>query len=254
MLSSPNALLALKFLVYGLVFVMASRMVRAVVADQTDAACPLLVRAVAGGFIGAKLIFWLGYPRLWLIDWPEGWWTLAAGNSVPGALVGAWIGLHWGKSQSSAALADALLPVAFTGMLILDMGAFVWALSEPGFGSAARHWGMNFGDGMLRHPVMLYDAACLFGFLWMHRSLGAGAALPGWRASLLLSGYLGVWMLLAFLKPPFGPLLLTEQMQPRPFLLRPGLTLDQWLCLIAMLGLAWRVGKLVKPAESAGSR
>ncbi len=204
---------------------------------QSDEGLHGLAAALAGAMLGAKAGFALQYPQLVFGFEAGALWTVAAGNSAPGAVAGAAAGLVLALRSRAAVFGVALLPGLFAGLLILDLGAVVWTLSEAGFGAPARRWGVNFGDGVSRHPVMLYDAAAMAGLIWAAR-VGSGAALsPGVRISVMGSACFGIWFLLGFLKAPFGPVSMLEAVSPQPAIYRPGFTAEQWLCLLVLMRL-----------------
>ena len=256
MLSSPNAILALKFLFLTLAFVTGARLTALAVARESlatgglesSAAGRVLAAAVLGAVTGAKLVFAAGFPALWAGEEMHGIWVLAAGFSVPGALAGLWLGLWLAAPARTGVWADTLTPAVIAMLLIVDAGATLWSLSEPGFGAPARHWGVDFGDGVRRHPVMLYDAAFLLAMWWANRTLQhQGWSMPGLRASVLWGSYFAASLLLAFLRPPFGPALLLEKIQITPYMYAPGLTAEQWLCIavsavlaVASVRVLWR--------------
>ncbi len=280
MLNSPVAALALKLLFAVLALIVASRFAGGVALWRAPEAQRGLGGLLAGALIGAKLGFWLHYPGVWLGETASPWFAVS-GLSVPGACAGGALGLALAARARAPALADLLMPPALVLLLVLDLGAVTWSLTEPGFGAAAQRWGINFGDGIPRHPVMLYDAMALVALWWAAQRAGtqlvegawpmgatgatadgqgtaggqrtpagpsAGASLaPGLAAAMVGAGCFGVWFLLGFLKPPFGPILMLEAIYPRPALYWPGLTGEQWLCLGALLPLgvfcARRMGK-----------
>ena len=262
MLSSPLAALALKLLFTVLAVVLASRVADGTAIWRDAGAQRGLGGLLAGALFGSKLGFWAQYPGVWLAEIPS-LWLAASGLSVPGACAGGALGLVLAARARAPALADALIAPVLVFLLVLDLGAVTWSLTEPGFGAAARRWGINFGDGIPRHPVMLYDAAALAAFWWAGQGAGvrvrggrvggeaSGAAeataggagsgatpAPGLVAAMVGAACFGLWFLLGFLKPPFGPVLLLEAIYPRPALYWPGLTGEQCLCLVAMLALA----------------
>ena len=257
MLSSPNAILLLKFLFLCLAFVVGARLaVRAAggLARQVSGAAAgpgangnqaetsagnVMAGVVLGALAGAKIVHAANYPALLAMDASSGFWMLAAGYSVPGALAGAWIGLILAAPGRAGAWADAFLPAIISMLLIVDAGAMLWSLTEPGYGIPTRHFGINFGDGVRRHPVMLYDAVLLALMLWANRVLRRqGWSVEGVRSCVLWAGYFAAALLMAFLKPPFGPVLLLEKIHLRPHLYAPGLTAEQWLCIAVAAGLA----------------
>lgn len=256
MLSSPNLILRLKILFLCLAFVVGARLIARAASGVAGAASagagpeftgdqagPLagnvLAGVVLGALAGAKIVHAATYPALLAIDAWSGFWVLAAGCSVPGALAGAWIGLILAAPGRAGEWADAMLPAIISVLLIVDAGALFWSLTEPGYGIPARHFGINFGDGVRRHPVMLYDAALLALMLCGNRVLQRqGWSAYGLRSCVLWAGYFAAALLMAFLKPPFGLVLLLEKIHLRPHLYAPGLTAEQWLCIAVAAGLA----------------
>ena len=254
MLSSPNAVLLLKLLFCMLALIAGGRWAQRAVGGMDSVTVARTFGALlAGAFVGAKLTFVAQFPGLVVHYEPGKFWMLAAGHSVPGALAGAWAGGLLAARDRTAVLADALTPALLLALLILDAGSHFWSLSEPGHGAPARLLGFNFGDGMLRHPVMWYDAACLGLMLWAHGALARhGVTVPGLRASVLWGAWFGSALLLAFLKPPFGPILLVEQVHPRASLYPPGLTAEQWLCVFAAGALAWQSVRILRASWRRG--
>ena len=204
-----------------------------------SSASGVLAGGVLGALAGAKLFFAANYPALLANEETGSIWWLAAGFSAPGAIAGAWAGVTLAASHHTGAWTDALTPAVLAMLLVLDAGTSLWSLTEPGYGVPARHFGINFGDGVRRHPVMLYDALCLGAMLWANRALQRqGWSISGLRASVLWGGYFAASLLLAFLKPPFGTVLLLEKIHLRPYVYAPGLTAEQWLCIVAAAALA----------------
>ncbi len=189
---------------------------------------------LAGAAIGAKIGFMLQFPLLPLAADTQTIWMVLAGNSGPGAFAGGVLGLAVAAGARTGYVAEALLPAVLAAWLILDLGALFWALTEPGFGIATDRWGVDFGDGVGRHPVMLYDAGAMLGLLWAARATRLAGPGADVRTGMVVGACFGIWFLLGFLKPPFGPLLILEAVSPRPALYPPGLTGEQWLCLVAI--------------------
>ena len=144
-----------------------------------------------------------------------------------------------------------MIPVA-AALLVLAGGTFFWALRGTGYGSPTYlPIGIDFGDGVRRHPVMLYEAAYLCVAVWLDRSVIARDALPGARARVFLAGYCVLAALLGYLKPPFHAVLLLEVIVPQPFAYAKLATAEQFTCICATLFLVsrWRVA-----ASSARTR
>ena len=201
-----------------------------------------------GALTGSKLFFVLAHPDL-IGAWSgEGdqmlWWI--SGNSAIGALVGGFLAVRLSEGAERArGLADALaMPVASV-LLVLSVGAFFWALRGSGYGSPTDFpLGVNFGDGVSRHPVMLYEAAFLGFVIWMqhHRQ-----TFSGWRGglgSLLLLGYCLFTLAVGYLKPPFGVPLLLEVIEPAGYLYAGILTADQCVSALVIILLIPRLSRL----------
>ena len=209
---------------------------------QSEEGVRALAVVLAGAVLGAKLGFALQYPQLLfaaLAGEHGALWITMAGNSVPGAAIGVAAGLTLVLPGRAAVFGAALLPGLFASLLILDAGTLVWSLTEAGFGAPAQRWGIDFGDGVSRHPVMLYDAAGMAGLIWAARVVRDAGLDPALRVCLIGSACFGIWFLLGFLKAPFGPVLMLEAVAPMPLIYRPGFTGEQWLSLLALLGLGW---------------
>jgi len=212
-----------------------------------------------GMLAGAKLVYAFNYPAVGLnvlIGDTQSMLALAGAGSAPGAVLGAVLALRWatgnapaGAEQTGAAPAsttafdlDLLVVPTALALAILDCGSVFWALSEPGFGVAtALPWGVDFGDGILRQPVMLYEAAFLVCAAWGYGRLHRGLFRPGERALLFLAAYCGVRLLTDYFRTPFGPPFLTEMMHPRAWIYFRLMTAEQWVCLLAFLVMlpAW---------------
>jgi|GEM_PF-2301660 len=238
--------LTIKFLVWALALMVFLRTLSQTWQPQPDAArrigAPLLLGAIAG----AKLVFLINYPAVTLavLDRdPQALLMLAGAGSAPGALLGGALALWLLNRRGPPGFTlDMLVVPTASALCVLNCGAVFWALSEPGFGLATRvAWGMDFGDGIPRHPVMLYEAAFLALVAWMHERLAGNEFAPGERAMLFVAGYCGLRVLFDYYRPPFGAPFLAEMMHPHPWIWGRVMTGEQWICVFAVLALlpAW---------------
>jgi prolipoprotein diacylglyceryltransferase len=188
------------------------------------------VGAILGAAIGAKLSFWLDDPLVAFANFPD-WRQLLTGKSIVGALLGGLIGVELTKRHAGVrdSTGDAFVRPLTLGMAIGRIGCFLAGLSDHTYGVATTlPWGVDFGDGVSRHPTQLYEIAFLAAWLaWLERPRQAPSQ-PGQRFQLFLSGYLLFRLLIDALKPV-----------PFPYLF--GLSGLQLLCLA---GLAYYVPKL----------
>jgi hypothetical protein len=236
--------LALKFLVWALALAVFLRTLapgwRAMPGEERSRAAALLFGAIAG----AKVVFALAYPLTTgaaLTGSPAALLRLAGMGSAPGAVLGAALSIWAMQSKQPGRVGaelDALIVPAALALIVLDCGSVCWALGDPGFGLPTQMpWGVDFGDGVPRQPVMLFEAALLGAAVWAYRRSGDTVFAPGERALLFVAAYCAIQLPLGYLKPPFGAPLLVEILQPYPWVYAGVMTGEQWVCLGAVLTL-----------------
>src|SRR5262245_26894777 len=119
---------------------------------------PYLAALVFGAGIGAYLF---GTLNLWL----SGQGGIA--RSVEGALAGGIIAIElykWRNGIRFRTGARFALPLAI-GIAIGRIGCYVAGLDDFTYGTpTALPWGHDFGDGVLRHPVQLYESIAMAAF------------------------------------------------------------------------------------------
>jgi phosphatidylglycerol:prolipoprotein diacylglycerol transferase len=119
---------------------------------------PYLAALVFGAGFGA---FLFGSLNLWLSGMP------GLARSVEGALAGgiAAIELYkWTTGISVRTGARFALPLAI-GIAIGRIGCYLAGLDDFTYGTpTALPWGHDFGDGISRHPVQLYESAAMAAF------------------------------------------------------------------------------------------
>jgi len=159
---------------------------------------------IAGAVIGSKLAVWLDRPdialaagsslRLWLM-----------GQSIVGALVGGLCGVEIAKRMSGVreSTGDAFVVPLAAGIAIGRIGCFLAGLHDDTYGNpTALPWGVDFGDGIARHPTQLYDivfvAALAALLVHLRPTL---SRVPGLAFKLFLAGYLAWRLCVDFVKP-----------------------------------------------------
>lgn len=156
-------------------------------------AVALLTGAAVGGFGAGTLNLWLsGAPGI--------------GRSIAGALAGAIVAVELFKRWRGIAGSTGLIfvPAFATSVVVGRWGCFLAGLGDETHGTpTALPWGHDFGDGVLRHPVQLYESFTMLVFLL------AALVLIGRRNAffmrngfyLLVLVYAGQRFLWEFLKP-----------------------------------------------------
>jgi prolipoprotein diacylglyceryltransferase len=185
----------------------------------------VLLGCIFGAALGNKLMFWIEMPHLLPLYWskPEVWF---AGQSMVGGLLGGLIGVELAKKFSGvrSSTGDAFVFPILLGLMIGRTGCFVAGLADGTFGvPTALPWGVDFGDGIPRHPTQLYEiafAAALWIVLYRLRASLAGQA--GLLFKVMLSSYL-LWRLLV------------DGLKPVPFDYGFGWSGIQLVCAFALL-------------------
>jgi phosphatidylglycerol:prolipoprotein diacylglycerol transferase len=156
---------------------------------------------VAAGSLGATLGAYLaGSANLWLTG------IGGVGRSIEGALAGGIIAIEILKARSGIRGSTGLRFVAplAAAIAIGRIGCFLAGLDDMTYGTATTlPWGVDFGDGVTRHPVQLYESVTMAVFLIIF----IGLAQRG-NESVLHTGfylfvgvYAGQRFLWEFLKP-----------------------------------------------------
>lgn len=187
---------------------------------------PIALAAFFGGLIGAKLpVVLLNLRYGFSLE------ALLTGRTIVGGLVGGTLGVLFIKKKLKirGRYGNLLAAPIALGMAIGRMGCL---LSGCCFGKPVS-WGINFGDGIARHPTQLYEALfCLTAFFLIQRARHAAPA------GTLLSRFFTAYFAFRFLE---------EFIRPHP--VQFGLTTYQWICIAGMLILIAK-NKLMKPTEA----
>jgi prolipoprotein diacylglyceryltransferase len=143
----------------------------------------LIAGAVVGALVGAKLLAWIESWHAFHAAWTGGSGLLGswlAGKTIVGGLVGGWIGVEITKRATHLRqrTGDTWVYPLLLSMAIGRVGCFLTGLADQTYGiPTALPWGVDFGDGIPRHPTQLYDIAFL---------LLLGVALAGYQRAIHL--------------------------------------------------------------------
>lgn len=201
----------------------------------------VIAAAIGGAALGSKVLFWLEDPvQTWqhLAD-PA---FLLGGKTIVGGLAGGLIGveltkLAFGVRESTGDLFAAPLAI---GAAIGRVGCFLTGLSDQTYGVATTlPWGVDFGDGVPRHPTQIYEALFLAGLAVVLWRLGTRPHTNGVLFKLFMVGYLGFRLVIDVLKPEtrFG-----------------GLSSIQWAALAVLVYYAAGAMTTWRSSFPAGSR
>jgi len=189
----------------------------------------VLAGLLAGAAVGNKLVYLIERPDV-LQQWLAGSFAWP-GQSIVGGLLGGLLGVEAAKAWTGQrrSTGDAMVwPIAL-GLCVGRIGCFLAGLHDDTYGSATNlPWGVDFGDGVARHPTQLYDiAVVLLLAAAVHRRFDR---VPGLSFKLFLAGYLAWRWFIDGYKPVLQPYAL-------------GWSGIQWVCAAALLLYApfvWR--------------
>ena len=167
----------------------------------------LLVGCVFGAWAGSKVLAWAEMPQHYLALARTRPVELLGGKTIVGGLLGGWAGVEFTKKRVglTPSTGDAFVWPLALGTAIGRLGCFFTGLSDHTYGVATSlPWGVDFGDGITRHPTQLYESAFVLS-LATTISLGArGRALPdGGRFRFYFGGYFLFRFFIEFIKPRF---------------------------------------------------
>jgi phosphatidylglycerol:prolipoprotein diacylglycerol transferase len=171
----------------------------------------ILVGCVFGAWAGSKLLAWLELPQHYLELARTDPVALLGGKTIVGGLLGGWAGVEIAKARCGVprSTGDTFVWPLALGTAIGRLGCFFTGLADRTYGVATSlAWGVDFGDGVPRHPTQLYESGFVL-LLAGAIALGAQArSLPaGARFRLYFAGYFAFRFAVEFLKPRETPAL-----------------------------------------------
>jgi phosphatidylglycerol:prolipoprotein diacylglycerol transferase len=188
----------------------------------------VLAAAAVGALLGSRL---LGLAEQWptvRAAWHSGHLLALlispGGKTIVGGLLGGWLGVEIVKRASGIRrrTGDLFVLPLCVGIAVGRIGCFLAGLADDTYGKpTSLPWAIDFGDGVGRHPVQLYEILflSLLGIALSRRwKLAEGA-----RFRVFLASYLAWRLVIDFFKP-----------QP----LVAGMNLIQWACVAGLVALA----------------
>lgn len=180
----------------------------------------ILLSALAGGALGAKLPILVLHARELAERFPD-LSLLMSGRSVVGGLLGGALAVYAVKRRLGIRerKGNLFAPAIAAGVAVGRIGCFLrgCCAGTP----TGLPWGIDFGDGVARHPTQLYEALfmlALFALLFESRKRVSHPAVLLW---VLMVSYFSFRFAVEFIR--------TEQV------VALGLTLFQWISLLAVV-------------------
>jgi len=161
------------------------------------------VAAIFGAALGAKLGYWIEDPRNAFAGFPD-WRHLLEGKTIVGALLGGLLAVETVKRVIGArgSSGDAFVLPLIVGIAIGRIGCFLAGLADHTYGNATSlPWGVDFGDGVPRHPTQLYEIAFLTALALLVQLRAAHFERAGDRFRAFMIAYLAFRLAIDFIKP-----------------------------------------------------
>jgi len=182
--------------------------------------------AVAGAIAGARALAWLQHLKAG---------TFQSGKTVVGGLAGALIAVEFVKSRMHVRVSTGdlfALPLA-VGIGVGRIGCFLTGLSDNTHGNPTTlPFGVDFGDGIRRHPTQLYEMAFLAVLAVAMVRLRPRLTTGGDQFRLFMVAYATFRLLIDFIKP-----------EPT---LALGMSAIQWACVALLAYYTPHVRRVVR--------
>lgn len=165
------------------------------------------------------------------LAWPDG-------KTIVGGMLGGLIAVEltkWRMGVKSATGDLFALPLC-AGIAIGRIGCFLAGLPDNTYGSpTSLPTGVDFGDGIHRHPTQLYEVAFMLLLTIVLLAVRKRLTRRGDQFKLFMVAYMTFRLLVDFIKP-----------EPRVAL---GLSVIQWACVATLLYYALTVTRALKPSK-----
>jgi phosphatidylglycerol---prolipoprotein diacylglyceryl transferase len=182
----------------------------------------IVVAGIVGGVVGSHLLYMLED----LAPLGSGAYdadVFLQGKTIVGGLIGGLVAVELVKARRGITVATGdlfVVPLA-AGMAIGRIGCFLTGLADGTSGTATRlPWGVDFGDGILRHPTQLYEIAFLMMLLLFIMRMAPRLQLDGDAFKIFFLGYMSFRVVVDFIKPATRV---------------AGISVLQWACLAVIV-------------------
>ncbi len=208
----------------------------------------VIAAAAIGALVGARFLGLLEQAPKMGLHWAQV--LQPGGKTIVGGLLGGWLGVEVVKKLAGvrSRTGDLFAVPLCVGIAIGRIGCFFAGLADDTCGKATTlPWGVDFGDGVRRHPTQLYEFVFLSVLAWMlwwwerrkanaegakDAEVSSGRFAEGQVFRGFMAAYLGWRLAIDFLKP-----------QPRV----DGMNWIQWACVAGLVALV--VGELRRRRE-----
>ena len=170
----------------------------------------VVAAAIAGAALGSKILNWFVEPQLLLRNWHNPYF-LMSGKTVVGGLIGGLFAVEWTKRRIGVTerTGDLFAVPLAIGLAVGRVGCFLAGLQDDTYGIATTlPWGVDFGDGLARHPTQLYEILWLALVVVIVLRLSRKPHREGDLFRVFMVAYFAFRLTVEFLKPgtPIGGL------------------------------------------------
>ncbi len=184
----------------------------------------VMVGGILGAIVGAKILVLLQHINLFWENWQYFLLLLLQGKTVVGGLIGGLIGVEITKKIIGVkrSTGDAFVYPLLIGTAIGRIGCFLTGLNDKTYGiPTSLPWGINFGDGITRHPTQIYEIIFIIMLIFYLNFRNQYYIRAGELFRFYMISYLGFRLIIDFIKPEYHLLL--------------GLSAVQLACLICLI-------------------
>lgn len=199
---------------------------------ETGTRWTIVAAALLGAAAGAKVLYWLEDPLRTIQQWDDLAY-LMAGKTLVGALLGGTIAVEIAKRYlgTRERTGDLFAIPLAAGIAVGRFGCFLAGTQDGTSGIRTNlPWGVNFGDGISRHPVQLYESAAMLVLMLVLAQIKPPGFERGDRFRAFLLACFSWRLMIDFLKPGFRV---------------AGLSTLQWVCLAAILWYSRDLRRLI---------
>ena len=161
----------------------------------------IMLGAMLGALIGSRVIAVLETPE---VLHHLSFSVLYQSKTIVGGLLGGLFGVELIKKIIGVNIASGdvyVIPI-LVALMIGRIGCFSMGVDEPTYGIATHFFtGMDLGDGILRHPIMLYEMVYLTLLIFLFNGLKNKTLINGDRFKLFMVLYFLFRFWVEFIKP-----------------------------------------------------
>ena len=197
----------------------------------------VIAATAVGALLGSRILGLLEQAPRRGLTWHDV--LLPGGKTIVGGLLGGWLAVEIVKLLTGirSRTGDLFAVPLCVGIAIGRIGCFLAGLADDTYGKPTTlPWGVDFGDGIRRHPTQLYELLFLAILGWLLWRWNSRPQVNGRIFRSFMAAYLTWRLAIDFLKP-----------QP----LVDGMNLIQWACIAGLVVLA--LGELFPSREVANA-